>query len=644
MSLPLPILDDRRFQDIVDEAKRRIPRYVPEWTDHNVSDPGVALIELFAWMSEMIIYRLNHVPDAVYLRFLELMGITLTPPAPARTDLTFWVSAPQPEPVTVAAGTQVGTVRTEQDESIVFLTTRDLVIVQPELATCLIATADGRFQDAWDDLRAPNEEVTCFPNVEPGDAMYLGFDNSLAGNTVRLDVTARIEGVGVDPSRPPWRWETWSGSDWVEATVHDDETGGFNQDGAVTLLLDAEHEALSLGPGRAFWLRCRMVDPIDDRPAYQESPRIRTLTATGLGGSVAALHGEPAPRERIGRSDGTPGQRYTTRRMPVLPRREGETLLIVVDGVEEEWHEVENFAASADEDQHFTWDGGTGEIRLGPRIRYPDGSQRSHGATPPGDAELWVTGYRHGGGTVGNVGAGTLTVLKSSIPFIARVENLRQAAGGVDAETIENAKVRGPMTIRTGDRAVTVPDFERLTLEASTDVARSRALPPTEPGGPVRVLVVPRISVEPHQLALDDLALPDELIDQVTPFLEVRRTLTTTVEIGTPSYQGVTAVARMRGAPGADANLLRDAALDVLYRYINPLTGGPEGRGWPFDRDLNLGEIFALLSSIEGVTGVEEVLLFLADLRTGERGEARQRIRLHEDALFASYQHQVLIR
>lgn len=55
-------------------------------------------------------------------------------------------------------------------------------------------------------------------------------------------------------------------------------------------------------------------------------------------------------------------------------------------------------------------------------------------------------------------------------------------------------------------------------------------------------------------------------------------------------------------------------------------------------------KIFALLSSIEGVTGVEEVLLFLADLRTGERGEARQRIRLHEDALFASYQHQVLIR
>ena len=64
MSLPTPELDDRRFQDIVDEAKRRINRLCPEWTDHNVSDPGVALIELFAWMTEMTLYRLNQIPEA----------------------------------------------------------------------------------------------------------------------------------------------------------------------------------------------------------------------------------------------------------------------------------------------------------------------------------------------------------------------------------------------------------------------------------------------------------------------------------------------------------------------------------------------------------------------------------------------------
>ena len=69
-----PNLDDRSFQDLVDEAKRLIPRFCPEWTDHNVSDPGVALIELFAWMTESMIYRLNRVPDKTHITFLDMIG------------------------------------------------------------------------------------------------------------------------------------------------------------------------------------------------------------------------------------------------------------------------------------------------------------------------------------------------------------------------------------------------------------------------------------------------------------------------------------------------------------------------------------------------------------------------------------------
>ena len=103
MSLPSPSLDDRTFQQLVDEAKRRIPELAPEWTDHNVSDPGVAMIELFAWMTESLLYRLNQVPDRLYLKFLELMGITLYPPTAARTNLTFRLSAPQEEVIVVPA-------------------------------------------------------------------------------------------------------------------------------------------------------------------------------------------------------------------------------------------------------------------------------------------------------------------------------------------------------------------------------------------------------------------------------------------------------------------------------------------------------------------------------------------------------------
>ena len=87
MGLPTRNLDDRTFQDIVDEAKKRIAASCPTWTDHNVSDPGITLVELFAWMTEMIIYRLNQVPEKNYIKFLEMLGLRLREPEPARARL-----------------------------------------------------------------------------------------------------------------------------------------------------------------------------------------------------------------------------------------------------------------------------------------------------------------------------------------------------------------------------------------------------------------------------------------------------------------------------------------------------------------------------------------------------------------------------
>jgi len=101
MVLPAPNLDDRHFQDLVDDAKRLVQQRCPEWTDHNVSDPGVTLIEAFAQMVDQLIYRLNRVPDRHYIKFLELIGVELRPPAAARGKVTFWLSAPQPQTVVV---------------------------------------------------------------------------------------------------------------------------------------------------------------------------------------------------------------------------------------------------------------------------------------------------------------------------------------------------------------------------------------------------------------------------------------------------------------------------------------------------------------------------------------------------------------
>ena len=114
-------------------------------------------------------------------------------------------------------------------------------------------------------------------------------------------------------------------------------------------------------------------------------------------------------------------------RSPVLPRRDGEVIRVVdIDGASD-WEEVYDFTESTANDKHVVWDDATGQVKFGPRIRYADGSVVQRGAVPRDGAEILVTGFRYGGGAVGNVGAGTLNVLRTTVPFIDRVINLRAA-------------------------------------------------------------------------------------------------------------------------------------------------------------------------------------------------------------------------
>jgi hypothetical protein len=119
----------------------------------------------------------------------------------------------------------------------------------------------------------------------------------------------------------------------------------------------------------------------------------------------------------------------------------------------------------------------------------------------------------------------------------------------------------------------------------------------------------------------------------------------TTIEVSTPYYQGVSIAALVHAGPGRPAGLVRQRAMDALIRFINPLTGGPDGDGWPFDADINAAAIAQLLETIDGVERVEEALLFEYDLRTGRRiGAGKDMIRLDEHSLFLSATHQVVVR
>ncbi|MFI9291452.1 putative baseplate assembly protein [Streptomyces gardneri] len=658
MALPAPHLDDRRFQQFVDDAKRYIQQACPEWTDHNVSDPGVTLVEAVAHMADQLVYRLNRVPEKNHLAFLDLLGVTLFPPAAARAEITFRLSAPQPEPVRLPAGTEVSTGRTETEEAVVFATQADLTVVPCELTHLLRQEAGGSPEDRSQDLRGGEDVAAFSPLPRVGDLLLLGLSAAVPDCVLVLDLDSRVDGVGVDPRRPPLVWEAWSAAEgWTVCEVDEDSTGGLNRPGEVVLHMPSGHAVSRLGGHAAGWVRCRVVDAAEGLPSYSESPTVRAAGAFTIGGTVRAAHAETVRSEQLGESEGVPGQRVRLTHAPVVDR---PPLLLQVaeraggtaadddpEGGWEEWTAVRDFASSRPGDRHFTLDATTGEIAFGPCVRQPDGTLRQFGAVPPKGAAIRAARYGTGGGRAGNVARSTITVLRSSIPYIARVENREAARGGVDGETVEEAKARAPITLRAQERAVTARDYEELARRAAPEAARIACLAAdaAEAGeNAVRVLVVPQaVPDRGGRLRFEQLVPGDELLSRVTGFLDERRPLGTRLAVGPPFYQGVTVVATLHSFRAAEAERVRAEALDVLYAYLDPLTGGAHGEGWPFGRPLRAGEVFAALQRVPGVELVDEVLLHPADPLTGRRGDTTDRIELAPSALLFPFDHRVRV-
>ncbi|WP_026425712.1 putative baseplate assembly protein [Actinokineospora inagensis] len=643
MVLPAPNLDDRRFQQLVDEAKRYVQRRCPEWTDHNVSDPGVTLIETFAQMVDQLVYRLNRVPERNYLAFLDLLGVRLFPPTAARADVTFWLSAPQAEVVLLPVGTEVATPRTEAVEAVVFATAEPLPIIPCELDALVTRSAAGEHADRSKDLAA-GQDVRCFQAAPTaGDSTMFGLTAATPRCVVVLRLDSRVEGIGVDPRQPPLVWEAWDGSGWTACETDEDSTGGLNRPGEVVLHVPAGHVESVVAGKRAGWLRCRVTEPEPGQPFYRESPTIRVAEAFTIGGTTTVEHAETVPDVPLGQSAGVPGQRFTLPRTPVLI--DGAPVVVLVsDGAGwQEWTVVEHFGDSGPDDRHVVLDATLGEVHFPPAVREPDGLLRNYGAVPPKGSVIRIDRYRTGGGRSGNVARGAISVLRSSVPYVSTVGNREAARGGVDGETVAEARVRAPHQLRVQDRAVTASDYERLAREAAPSLARVRCLPAEDEPGAARVLLVPSAtSGLGERLRIEQLVPSDDVLAAVAGHLDTRRLLGTRAVVGPPRYQGITVVTRLI-ANDPDVDRVRAAAQDALYGYLDPLTGGPDGTGWPFGRSVQYGEVFAVLQRVQGVGVVEEILLFPANPLTGARGGRVDRVELTPSSLVFSHQHQVTV-
>jgi predicted phage baseplate assembly protein len=692
--LDKPNLDDRTFEDLLEECLLRIPRYCPEWTNHNPADPGITLIELFAWLTDQMLLRFNQVPLRNYIVFLELLGIRLSPPHAAQTELTFYLTAAQPNAVKIPARTEVATVRTETDEAIIFTTDRELTVGNPQIKhflTSHIQPEDRReiqlqtdppqtlrnpfvnlqYEQTrqWDDIG----EVELFEQSALHDCFYVVLEDrnpqeSLAGNVLALNFKGQpATGTGINPDDPPLQWEAWNGREWQSGILRqkaDDRTKGFNfssgegQQGANPLTEGAD-AILHLPQNwpktnldtfyTGHWLRCVYRRVSGERQScYLSSPRISGLSVRAIGGTVDASECVQIVRELLGTSNGKPGQTFQLKSQPVLRREEDEHIQIRLPGREledwEDWQEVENFANSGPEDRHYTLDSLTGTVQLGPLVREPGQlrqqtrerrslqaggnlvrrstgkainpiaptlsseldnnnipiSSWQYGKVPPPEAEIYMTKYRSGGGERGNVRSGTLTVLKSAIPYVKSVINYSSAERGQDAESLEQAIIRIPELLRTRECAVTPEDFERVAKQ-SGGVVRARCLSESDQTipGTVRLSVVPDgdrsfldiQGMHPHQFSLEKIEPELQL------YLNDRKPLGIQIALEVPEYVGVkveieAVLARTtRNTSNFTLTDLKAELVSALYRFLNPITGGFEGQGWPWGRSLYEADI-----------------------------------------------------
>jgi hypothetical protein len=346
---------------------------------------------------------------------------------------------------------------------------------------------------------------------------------------------------------------------------------------------------------------------------------------------------------RAGITDGAPSFEGSVRGAPFTGDNLGVWTADTTGTVR--WTVVESLLASRPTDYHVLFDADTGAVRFG------DGE---HGRIPAAGSTVLVRADRTDG-LDGTPTPRTIWRVDEAHPVTAAVLPGGAAGAGVRAsaplaaqaaDDLENREGRAADAVWTHERLLELPpsgtttldqvgrtavlarsrparaavalDFERMALEVpGTAVLRARAwagvdpaLPCSSAPGTVTVVVVPGLPAQRP-------APTRELLVQVRRFLCARRTLGTRLVVTGPDYVEVAVRAVLQALPHVDAARVRADAQSRLYAFLHPLTGGPEGRGWPFGRDVFRSEVLRQLDLISGVDHVDDMELVVDGTASG---------------------------
>jgi hypothetical protein len=288
--LPSPKLDDRTYDELRDQLIEQIPRLCPRWTDFNPSDPGITVLELMAWMAEVLLYRINRIPEKSLIRFLELIGVRLRPPTCARTWVVFTPAATQEDAAPfVPSGTRLSA-SSEGAEPIAFETTKDL-----NLATAKIIKILNAGDDITDNVASADDKGTpIFDHPDDRHILYVG--DSRLGDYLHGTILHLVVELEKPMSGPVQvEWEAKEGGAWIPLLPITDETVGLRQSGEVRLVVERPPVEAEVALIKSHWLRLRLIGEVGDF-SPQQHLQMPVVTRIQLGLEQPAEYAEPPAR------------------------------------------------------------------------------------------------------------------------------------------------------------------------------------------------------------------------------------------------------------------------------------------------------------------------------------------------------------
>ncbi|MCP4692443.1 MAG: putative baseplate assembly protein [Desulfobacterales bacterium] len=671
MAVRPPVLDDRSFDDLVEEVLARIPAHTPEWTNPRPGDPGRTLVELFAWLTDTLLYRANLIPERQRLAFLRLLGVRMRPAVAARTILGVYnddkkdMGAHAIQPLAAVKGPVDFETRSEL--TVLPVTAEvyckralcevekkemaDLVLelkalhglkeeAEPYITTpvfpggapvnegfdMIAKTVDERL---WLALLAPTPEGVEAATQTLGDDGKGGRRLINIGVMPTIETPALFEEIG-PRAATPHVWEISFVNQQGKTAYHEldrieDGSAGLTRRGVQRLALPAVdfigaptndvRSAPDAGVGDA---PPRLDDPekaarlvawIRLGPPKGAAPQRMSLSWVGLN-AVEVDQRRTLFGRIAGVSDGSADQEFQLPGVSV----EEETLEIQVEAPGRgyaPWRRVDDLALAGRNDPVYRLDAEAGLIRFGDGVR---------GVVPAPDARVRVARMRAGGGGAGNLPPGSLGEIKAKDLHGNPVSRLKAfqplpADGGEDAETLAEAERRIPALFRHGDRAVTGEDYARLAADApGVRVGRVEVMPGFKPHqrladapGVVSVMTLPY-----KEAARAPNPRPDRpFLETMHAWLDRRRVLGVELYVIGCKYVpvGLSVGINIRDGFGHDevVNNVRDALHTFLWT-LPP--GGIEAGGWPLGAPVWDRELEVVAARVPGVIRVNGIHLF----------------------------------